>query len=618
MPIIETEIWKPSPGKPGMVTFDKHRPAKEIFAELEAHLKADGRMPDEYFLLARKWGEKGAMFPRDADVISSVNFGGSEGIYIDISLRYEKDVHEFNKAAGIVETDRRYVTETFATGKTLGETIEDLDRMNLVASSVTAAFFGDGREVMERYALIESGELEPQYPRPSFGERQLKEQTAAKEPPQTQDAARANETAEPYTRSETMKTLAEYHPQCDNPKFIDLMERMDKNFSDYRNEMEKLGASELISKADEIAATTDVFHYLATHHSFEEDELDFYLLFENPLEIICDEWYRRRCEIDDMSFAMSYIDSRRDDKLVDYPLINGKDAPADLTSPRRYMDVDLEQKLGQIAEKVIVHDTFNWETDMQAIRKAALSGSDEEKRLFWQVCGQGSRLAVERDMFIKGTSAFYSTTGYRPDDPSKLGFALEINGTDERGAVRGNVYEVGDCNDFIKRVRETAEPMESVTLFYSDGWGVNAGKTVHVSRHDYEATNYNLLNACGNVAEKVYLPQDKLRLAGLIAKARSDQMKLPMGNVDALLQRVSEKHAETFGASEISEKAAENQMRITDVQMQAADRQNQTPPDKQPPKPKTLAGKLQAANEKAKSQGGQANAKKPQKREGRD
>ena len=163
MAIIETEVWKRNPDRPGTLIFDSQRVAQDIFNELAAHLKAEGRMPDEYFLFDRDWKD-GKSFPKDADIYCNVNYGGSEGVYLDISVSYKKDVYERNQNDGELGWVNRTVRETFATGKTLGDRIEDLDKMNLVASSVMAAFYGMEKEIRERYAKIESGEIQAVYP----------------------------------------------------------------------------------------------------------------------------------------------------------------------------------------------------------------------------------------------------------------------------------------------------------------------------------------------------------------------------------------------------------------------------------------------------------------------
>jgi hypothetical protein len=67
-----------------------------------------------------------------------VDYGGSEGIYLDITLEYQQNGEQ--------------KWEHFATGKTLGETGEDLERMNLIAAAVTKAFHADG--VHARHAVV--------------------------------------------------------------------------------------------------------------------------------------------------------------------------------------------------------------------------------------------------------------------------------------------------------------------------------------------------------------------------------------------------------------------------------------------------------------------------------
>jgi hypothetical protein len=156
---IETELWKPNPDHPGTLVFDSQRPAQDVFDELVAHLTSIGRMPDEYFSLWMDWKD-GKPFPKDATISSEVTYGGSEGIYLDISIAYKKDVYEHSRETGNLGWHNRTVKERFATGKTLGEGNDDLDRMNLVASSVTAAFYGYENGIHARYVAEKLNEPE--------------------------------------------------------------------------------------------------------------------------------------------------------------------------------------------------------------------------------------------------------------------------------------------------------------------------------------------------------------------------------------------------------------------------------------------------------------------------
>lgn len=125
---IELERWEPSPGDPRRKVYAGPRTAQEVFEELKYRLEGTGYLPDEYFLLDREW-ENGREIPKDADIFCTTDYGGSEGIYTDIYLKWYQDGEP--------------VIKNFATGKTLGENGSDLDRMYLIASAITKAFHGD-------------------------------------------------------------------------------------------------------------------------------------------------------------------------------------------------------------------------------------------------------------------------------------------------------------------------------------------------------------------------------------------------------------------------------------------------------------------------------------------
>ena len=144
MNVIEFDRWKPSADDPRKREYVGQRTAQEVFEELKHRLEGMGYLPDEYFLLDSQW-ENGREIPKDADITCKVDYGESEGIYLDIGLTwYDKE-------------QKRYVIKDFATGKTLGENGNDLDRMYLVASAVTKAFHGD-HATHARYMKIDGVE----------------------------------------------------------------------------------------------------------------------------------------------------------------------------------------------------------------------------------------------------------------------------------------------------------------------------------------------------------------------------------------------------------------------------------------------------------------------------
>ena len=77
--------------------------------------------------------------PKGADFFCKTDYGGSEGIYLDVYLEWQEG-----------DKPKR---ECFITGKTLGESGTDLDRMFLISAAITKAFRGDN-SVHARYMVI--------------------------------------------------------------------------------------------------------------------------------------------------------------------------------------------------------------------------------------------------------------------------------------------------------------------------------------------------------------------------------------------------------------------------------------------------------------------------------
>ena len=135
---IEFERWELDAENPCKLKYAGQRKAEDVFHELEARLDSIGYLPDEYLLLDNRW-QNGREMPRDAGFFCKTDYGGSEGIYLDVFLEWYED------------SQRR--TEHFMTGKTLGESGTDMDRMFLISSAITKAFRGDN-SVHARYMVV--------------------------------------------------------------------------------------------------------------------------------------------------------------------------------------------------------------------------------------------------------------------------------------------------------------------------------------------------------------------------------------------------------------------------------------------------------------------------------
>ena len=116
----------------------ENRTAAEVFKELKYRLDTIGYLPDEYILMDIEW-RSGKMIPEGADIFCTTDYGGSEGIYLDCYLKWHENGNP--------------ITKRFFTGKTLGNSGSDMDRMFLISSAITKAFHGDGGQY-DRYMRL--------------------------------------------------------------------------------------------------------------------------------------------------------------------------------------------------------------------------------------------------------------------------------------------------------------------------------------------------------------------------------------------------------------------------------------------------------------------------------
>ncbi len=113
--------------------------AKDIFEQIRQHLEDNNLLPDDYFIPSINEYEE---LPDFYNFNCNVNFGESEGIYLDIGLLTEN---------GIIP---------FATGKTLDESYESFIHMGRIAAECSLMLNGDGMLVNHRATKKEKAKEE--------------------------------------------------------------------------------------------------------------------------------------------------------------------------------------------------------------------------------------------------------------------------------------------------------------------------------------------------------------------------------------------------------------------------------------------------------------------------
>lgn len=112
---IETDRWS-EPDENHCVRHIGMIKAREAFDQLYTHLQAKNLLPDEYFLFSESDFPNDAELPEFSTIICHTNFGGSEGIYMDI----------------IIKAPQKLIP--FATGKTLSADADAFFHMSRIAA----------------------------------------------------------------------------------------------------------------------------------------------------------------------------------------------------------------------------------------------------------------------------------------------------------------------------------------------------------------------------------------------------------------------------------------------------------------------------------------------------
>lgn len=315
-----------------------------------------------------------------------------------------------------------------------------------------------------------------------------------------------------------------------------LIDRLTENCADYRAELLLKDRQELIDGADRIVKTSEVFQYF-TGHPLTEAEVEYFLNFQNPLEVAVDHWESCHFELDALGAVIADIVDKEDD-LTLYPL--AADAPEQKPDGlQKFMDVDLETVLPQIrAQKTAFYQNdLNYALD--AMREGTVT-DDPAKRNFVVIFRQsGVECLNERDMMIDGTRSYNTCQYYHTmTKEAVLAYSVELLGDGSNG-LRGNLYQQ-DQHQMAKFAERASSPYTDVTVtFFS-------GRQVRVPEKEYNfETIPHLKYHYGDILDTRHEADDESVVQGALRREHERRERMPKGHIAVHVQELEEARIQT-------------------------------------------------------------------------
>jgi hypothetical protein len=115
--------------------------------------------------------------------------------------------------------------------------------------------------------------------------------------------------------------VAKYPPVP--PRLKELLDRLNRNYDKYLENKENLTPKEIIDSAWDIAAHNDAHYFLTESHDFEDEEIEFLLCFQNPLDMVAHEWGQRQGDLGDFVYSLSEVVNSPEEAVKSYSLVPG-------------------------------------------------------------------------------------------------------------------------------------------------------------------------------------------------------------------------------------------------------------------------------------------------------
>ena len=166
-------------------------------------------------------------------------------------------------------------------------------------------------------------------------------------------------------------------------------------------------------------------------------------------------------------------------------------------------EIDLLSFLSRVTEKNTKHYRSDFLYDSRKLQEAAQAAAPEERCFFWTSRPSGTWCVLEREAFIRGSSAHNIWT-YYADEPE--------------GIVVGTVHPL-DYREQVRRVLTHAIPATLVTLRYE------SGLTVTVPFADYPRNLPIIRPQNGGIQSVRFEVQDEAALEAALSVERQSEQK---------------------------------------------------------------------------------------------
>ena len=180
-------------------------------------------------------------------------------------------------------------------------------------------------------------------------------------------------------------------------------------------------------------------------------------------------------------------------------------------------EIDLLSFLSRVTEKNTKHYRSDFLYDSGKLQEAAQAAAPEERRFFWMSRPSGTWCVLEREVFIRGSSAHNIWT-YYADEPEGI-VAYRVNVIEEKdGIVVGTVHPL-NYREQVRRVLTHAIPAALVTLRYE------SGLTVTVPFADYPQNLSTIQPQDGGIRSVRFEVEDETALEAALSVERQAEQK---------------------------------------------------------------------------------------------